>query len=362
MATKRSDLIDYELTRYYHCCTRAVRAAFIIEQLSSKLRRKKANKPQYSQASPKINRRAWLEQRILFLPSVFAIEVCAYAVMSNHYHVVLKANPEKVASWSDLEVLKRWHQLYQGTETSRAYLAGLPMSPAQQTGLSTMIKQCRQKLADISWFMRNINEPLARLANKEDGKKGRFWESRFKSQALLDEQALLTCMAYVDLNPIRANMANTVLDSHYTSGKLRAKAAKQAMKTHKKATVVNHIKAQPPALSAFCTRALKQATESNTVPNAAPKYIEFAAADYLELLDATGRCIREDKRGYIHQQQPKLLSQLGIQPQQFIEHSRHFSSRFHRFIGCLSHIKQACAFCHINRSQGEADAKQLFGC
>jgi hypothetical protein len=79
MATKRSDLIDYDLTRYFHCCTRAVRSAFIIEQLSSKFRRKKAKQPQYRQASPKINRRAWLEQRILFLPSVFAIEVCVVA-------------------------------------------------------------------------------------------------------------------------------------------------------------------------------------------------------------------------------------------------------------------------------------------
>ena len=285
MATKRSDLIDYDLTRYFHCCTRTVRSAFIIEQLSSKFRRKKTNKPQYSQASPKINRRAWLEQRILFLPSVFAIEVCAYAVMSNHYHVVLKANPEQVSTWSDQEVLRRWHQLYQGTQYSQAFVAGQSISTFEQTALTTMIKKCRQKLADISWFMRNINEPLARLANKEDGKKGRFWESRFKSQALLDEQALLTCMAYVDLNPIRANIANTVLDSHYTSGKLRAKAAKQAIKTHHNTAVVNHIKAQPKALSAFCTRASKQAeaTESDAMPdtahNAAPKYIEFATAD-----------------------------------------------------------------------------------
>jgi len=72
------------------------------------------------------------------------------------------------------------------------------------------------RLFDISWLMRNLNETIARAANKEDNCKGRYWEGRYYSQALLDEQALLSCMMYVDLNPVRAQMSNDLFTSDFT--------------------------------------------------------------------------------------------------------------------------------------------------
>src|SRR5690606_29860681 len=101
------------------------------------------------------------------------------------------------------------------------YLQGDDLDSASLRLVQKYASEYRERLCSISWFMKAINEYIARMANEEDSCTGHFWESRFKSQALLDERALLTCMAYVDLNPIRAGMAKSLTDSEFTSIKER---------------------------------------------------------------------------------------------------------------------------------------------
>jgi REP element-mobilizing transposase RayT len=163
------------------------------------------------------HRRGWVEDRLLFLASVLAIDICAYAVMRNHVHVVVHIDKKKALGWSIDEVVQRWHQIHNGTLLTQKYRFDEALTVGEQITFNETVEVYRERLYDISWLMRDLNEYIAREANKEDGCTGRFWEGRFKSQALLDEAAVLACMAYVDLNPIRAKMAKTPEESAHTS-------------------------------------------------------------------------------------------------------------------------------------------------
>ncbi len=208
MAQARDPLISIADTPYYHLISRCVRRTFLcgVDNTTGK---------GYE------HRRQWIEDRLRILSSLFAIDLCAYAIMSNHMHLVAKLCPEQSDKWSIDEVLQRWTSLYKGPLLVQKWLKGGAMIDAERKVVSEMAEVFRKRLSSLSWLMKCLNEPIARAANKEDQCTGHFWEARFKSQALLTEEALLSCMAYVDLNPLRAKMATTPELSEHTSIKER---------------------------------------------------------------------------------------------------------------------------------------------
>lgn len=211
MPIARSKQIILSQTCYYHCISRCVRKAYLCG---------------YDKATGESfeHRRNWFENRLKLLSSAFSINICAYAIMHNHNHLVLQVDTEQTKHWSDLDVMKRWHSVHPSKSISAMYI-----DPAHRKNLShvqletvrQIAKVYRERLTSISYFMKALNQYIAVRANKEDDCTGKFWESRFKSQALLDERAILSCMVYVDLNPIRAGVATSLENSHYTSIKRR---------------------------------------------------------------------------------------------------------------------------------------------
>jgi len=286
MPRPRKTLVSLDATPYYHCVSRCVRRAFL------------CGEDKFSGKSFE-HRRQWIEDRLLELADAFAIDIVAYAVMSNHYHVVLHINRDMALQWSNTEVIEHWHCLFKGSLLSQHYLSGETLNCAERDALTEQVNTWHERLMSISWFMRCANEPVAREANHEDKTTGRFWEGRFKSQALLDEKALLACMAYVDLNPIRANMATTPEQSDHTSIQQRIKKAINTQQPGRR-------EQQPETLLPFVGYPRKDM----------PPGLPFQLHDYLTLMDWSGRILREDKKGAIADHLPGILQRLDLDARQ----------------------------------------------
>ena len=206
MGYPRKLLVDSTVPSFYHCISRCVRRAFLCGE-------------EYE------HRRQWLEKRLAELLSIFAIRSCAYAIMSNHLHLILKIDPALARSLSDVEVARRWVKLYsKTTERIRRNAGGgrkgeeaVELHIQNLSANKAVIDELRQRLCDLGWFHKLLKEPIARRANEEDGCTGHFWEGRFKSYRLLDQGALLACTVYVDLNPWRARLVTALKDSAFTS-------------------------------------------------------------------------------------------------------------------------------------------------
>ncbi|MGH1461116.1 MAG: transposase [Neptuniibacter sp.] len=310
MTRPRKELVSVEDTPYYHVVSRCVRRSFLCGL-------------DHSTGKDYEHRRQWIEERIRILSSLFSIDICAYAVMSNHLHIVLKLCPNQAKNWSNSEVVERWLCLFKGPLLIQQWHAGEPLCKAQLDAVSDIIEVYRKRLSSLSWFMKCLNEPIARQANQEDKYTGHFWESRYKSQALLTEEALLSCMAYVDLNPVRAGMATTPEESNHTSIKERLKPQfdlTAAIESQKALFALQQFKAPVKPLAQF---------EGN-IRNEEQQGILFSLEDYLTLVDMTGRILRDDKRGAISAHLPPILERLEINPEEWLNNASQFEMLYHK--------------------------------
>ncbi len=332
MTIARKELISLPVTEYYHCISRCVRRAFLCgtDEFSGNC---------YE------HRRQWLEDRLLLLAKFFAIDIAAYAIMSNHYHVVLHVNRTKAREWRDFDVVNHWHGVFSGTGLSNKFLAGEILDAGELLALQKLVACWRERLMDISWFMRSLNETIARQANREDQVTGRFWEGRFKSQALLDESALLTCMAYVDLNPVRAKMAETPEQSDHTSIQRRIRAIFRQDEPLQPAVLMPFIDAD--------AGITQDSTQGNVLPISVPQYIA--------LVESTGRAVREGSTGSISKNAAPILERLKITEEHWLYLAKYFHCPFKNLVGTYHRLKNACDQLGLQREVGKKACVLYFG-
>lgn len=325
MPRARKHIVCLTETPYYHVTARCVRRAFL------------CGVDRYSGNSYE-HRRAWVEDRIRVLASIFYIDLCAYSVMSNHYHLVIRLQtPPTKHEETDDEVLNRWTTLFRGPLLVQRYRDGEALSCVERESLQSIANVYRNRLHSLSWFMKCLNEPIARKANAEDNCTGHFWESRFHSQPLRTEKALLTAMAYVDLNPIRARVASTPEQSDYTSIQARLKKGYQyntlagAVARLLATNEINHFETEIRPLMSFTRRGEPLNDEAAALP--------MYEADYFTLVDATGRCDVPGRKGAIGPDLLPILQRLGLSAEQWTSAATAFSAHYRN--GDLRLKKQA---------------------
>jgi len=328
----RCEIFDSSEVSIVHCVQRCVRRAYLagMDAVSGK---------NYE------FRREWIRARMERLASVFGVDVLTYSILSNHLHLVLRTRPDVIATWSDEEVAIRWLKVFPGRRLDEL------LAEPTQTDVETLVANkermaiVKARLSDPSWFMRALSEPIARLANKQDECTGRFWEGRFKAQRITDDAGLLACSMYVDLNPIRAAMAESPEQSLHTSAYDRINAIKGAtiLSAAADLTVITRedaaetIKSSTPdqlkqrrrksklrrGMSILRDAWLAPMTLMNNVKDPVQAsstslrasdrgFLSMKLTEYLALLDWTGREGHPSKRGKIPDELAPILTRLGI--------------------------------------------------
>jgi hypothetical protein len=268
-------------------------------------------------------RKLWIEQRIEHLAAHFGIDLLTYAILSNHVHLVLRSRPDVVKTWDDTQVARRWWMLCPKKKNKD----GSPRDPTEAQLKSIYnnrkkLRQIRTRLSDISWWMRLMCQTIAQRINREDECTGRVWESRFQAVRILDESALLACSAYVDLNPIRAAIAENLETSDYTSVQRRIQALKQTVEAKclgaapEENSNDQKSKARDRHLAPIFLDPRGEGGQvlpsSNGYRCSDRGYLNMTLEEYLELLDWTARRPAAGKAGSTPEAAPGVFERLGL--------------------------------------------------
>ena len=311
------------------------------------------------------HRKRWIEDKLKVLASNFGIDLLAFSCMSNHFHLLLRSRPDVVAAWDDTEVALRWWQLCPSRKVQREVDGQSLWVPAEPTEFDlngirndpVRLATIRRRLSDLSWWMRLLCQYIALRANREDGEGlGKFWQGRYKAVRILDEESLLACAAYIDLNPIRAAAVETLEQSDYTSAQRRVQSIK---------SVAENIRASADSSSS----SESSATESTGIPRAdaflAPVSIDerahpigphpsqsrkrcsdkgflaMADAEYLEILDWLARNTVAGKRGSTPLAAPPIFERLGIDATLWSAMVKDFGRSFKNVAGTAKSVSEA---------------------
>ena len=337
------------------------------------------------------HRKEWIEELLKRFSACFGIDLLAFAIMSNHFHLILRSRPDVVETWDDTEVARRWLLLCPVRKTADR----LPEEP-NDVELNTIrndaekLATIRLRLSDIGWWMRLLCQQIAVRANHEDNEIGKFWQSRYKAVRLLDEQALLACAAYVDLNPIRAAMAQTLESSDYTSAQRRIQAVKSAVneaptsKGRIAATQAVAAEAKP-VVSVVQKDQKTQVTVSATSdgflspvslgeqrgrPGPKPSrngqrcsdkgFLPWSQEDYLQLLDWTSRQTAKAKPGRTPESLKPLFERLGLDSKTWCDLVSGFGRLFFNVAGRPQTIDATPSRLTQQRYHVRSQARKLF--
>ncbi len=293
MTMPRAHLVDPSVTRWYHCITRCVRRAFLLSE------------------GP-LNRQEWIELRLEELASIFAVAVGGFSIMDNHLHVLVRLDPDVATGWSDDEVVRRWGLLFPPRDKSRQPLPVTKAWVEWRVKDLAWVAMARSRLQSLSWFMKCLKEPLARLANRQDETRGAFFEGRFKSVAILDDESLLATCTYIDLNPVAAGIAAVPEASPHTSITTRAEHVKaQGRASDLKEAAHGSVAGSNSSAGLEETIWLCPIEDRHELDSSREGMLQgFSLGNYLLLVDYTARLFREGKTA-ISAELAGILERLG---------------------------------------------------